>query len=209
MRGLDELMPHGDWKASLAVAENKAGRPLTPDERKEILVGAFSESLRQLGGYDYVAETTVLRPLSDRPLYCLRYATRHEKGLAVFRDCQIAALNAQASTRAAGKIRHEELNSGQGEFFQSLHEMGPDKTAALLEQERKKAAGMIMELARAPPGHVLYREVWPAVLMKHVVRLTDVNSMCGDMRKSGALLFPDWEPRRRVPQDHYRMHRKA
>src|SRR6266513_1050803 len=40
-----------------------------------------------------------LRPLKDRTLYCLFYATRHPKGIEVFRDCQIAALNTQAKTR--------------------------------------------------------------------------------------------------------------
>src|SRR6266849_1349796 len=75
--GLDELMPYGDWRGRLAEAERAEARPLTPVERKGILVGVFTESLARLGSYKYVAETTVLRPLKDRPLYCLCYASRH------------------------------------------------------------------------------------------------------------------------------------
>lgn len=63
---------------------------------RKILVEAFKESLRQIGAYDYVIETEVLRPLKDRTLYCLFYATRHDHGIAVFRDCQVKALIAQA-----------------------------------------------------------------------------------------------------------------
>jgi len=131
---LDELMPHGNWRARLALAKKSAGRPLTPDERKEILVGAFSENLAQLGGYQYVVPTEILRPLRDRTLYCLFYATRHESGIAAFRECQIKALNAQATTRAALKMQHDASGSGQAEFFESLHDMGPDKTATLLAE---------------------------------------------------------------------------
>jgi three-Cys-motif partner protein len=77
--GLDELIPHGNWRTKLDEAERTSGG-LTPDQRKTILVDAFAESLAQLGSYKYVAETTILRPLRDRTLYCLFYATRHPVG---------------------------------------------------------------------------------------------------------------------------------
>jgi three-Cys-motif partner protein len=92
--GLDELIPYGNWRKKLEEAERKGA---TPEDRKAILVDAFGESLAKIGAYDYVAETTVLRPLSDRPLYCLCYATRHPKGIEVFRDCQVQALEEQAA----------------------------------------------------------------------------------------------------------------
>ena len=50
------------------------------------------ENLAQIGGYQYVVPTEILRPLRDRTLYCLFYATRHESGIAAFRECQIKAL---------------------------------------------------------------------------------------------------------------------
>src|SRR5439155_27347316 len=130
---LNELMPYGDWKAKLDAAERAAGRALTSEERRAILVGAFTESLMRLGSYKYVAETTVLRPLTDRPLYCLCYASRHERGIEVFRDCQVKALTEQSTTRAATKVRHAAANSGQGELFESLHDMGPDALKAFFD----------------------------------------------------------------------------
>jgi hypothetical protein len=204
IKGLDELMPHGNWRQTMQDAE--AGGPLLPDQRKEILAGAFSESLKQLGGYRYVAETTVLRPLRDRPLYCLFYATRHEKGIAVFRDCQVAALNAQSKTRAAHKVKHEAISSGQSELFESMHDMRPDKTAALLDRERAAARAAILDLTPVAPG-TTYQQLWPVVLSRYVVRLTDVNAICGELRKEKAIMFPTWEERARVPKDHYTMHK--
>jgi three-Cys-motif partner protein len=201
INGLDELMPHDNWRQRLKEAEENAGcYGLTPDQRKEILVGAFSESLRELGGYDYVAETTVLRPLKDRPLYCLIYATRHERGIAAFRDCQVAALIEQSKTRAERKVKHAASSSGQNELFESMHAMGPNETVAFLARERKNAEATVKELSPANPDYITYQKLWPAVLVRHVVRLTDVNAICAGMRKRGELAFPDWETNKRVPQ---------
>ena len=89
----------------MAGQSDSGGANLTPEERKELLVGAFTESLAKLGNYRFVAETTVLRPRKDRPLYCLCYATRHQRGIEVFRDCQIKALQEQSVTRATLKVQ--------------------------------------------------------------------------------------------------------
>jgi three-Cys-motif partner protein len=206
IKGLDEFMPYGDWRQRLNDAEAKKERALTPDERKKILFEAFEESLRKLGGYEYVAETEVLRPLKDRTLYCLFYATRHERGIQVFRDCQVNALNTQSKTRAAGKLRYEAYSSGQNELFSSLHDMGPDDTEKLLTRERQAAEATIRELIPKSPDHITYGKLWPVVLSRHMVRLTDVNEICADLKKKNELVFLDWGPRKRVPEDHYRLH---
>jgi three-Cys-motif partner protein len=208
VKGLDELIPYGNWRQRLKAEEEDSGRNgLTPEKRKEILVEAFKESLRQIGGYDYVIETEVLRPLKDRTLYCLFYATRHDQGIAVFRDCQVKALIAQAEARAAGKMQHAARSTGQAELFASLHDMGPNETAEFLEAERKKASANILDVTPRDPSHFTYRNLWAAVLTRHVVRLTDVNAICADLRKRGELVFPGWESGKRVPKDDYITHR--
>jgi three-Cys-motif partner protein len=207
VNGLNELMPSADWKGRLEEAERRAGRQLTSEERKSILVGAFTESLARLGSYQYVAETTVLRPLRDRPLYCLCYASRHERGIEMFRDCQVRALTEQSKARAATKIRHAASSSGQGEFFESLHDMGPDGTVAFLEKERKQARETLLGLTPQQPGSILYEKLWPQVLARHVVRKPDVNTIAVHLRDEGKLLFPDWERAKRVPQGSYRTQR--
>ena len=40
-----------------------------------------------------------------------------------------------------------------------------------------------------------------------MVRLTDVNAICGTLRKEKAVTFPTWEDRARIPKDHYTMHK--
>jgi hypothetical protein len=207
--GVDELMPHGNWRARLAEAETAAGRALTPDERKDILIGAFTENLQQIGGYPYVLPTEILRPLTNRTLYCLFYATRHEIGLQAFRECQTKALDAQAETRAALKVQHKASGSGQSEMFTSLYDMGPNEAATLRADAKKAAEAAVLELTPKAPAHITYKNLWLAVLTKHAVRLSDVNAICANLRKKNELLFLDWEPRGRVPKDDYRMQRSG
>jgi three-Cys-motif partner protein len=200
--GLNELMPYGDWRARLAEAETNA-----PDERKHILIRAFRENLQQVGGYSYVVPTEILRPLRNRTLYCLFYATRHESGLQAFRDCQTKALDAQATTRAVLRVEHEASGSGQIELFESLHDMAPNETAALREEAKKAAGALVLDLTPRAPDCITYRQLWPAVMTEHAVRLTDVNAICAELRKMNKLVFLDWEPRGRVPKNHYRLQR--
>ena len=49
INGLDELIPYGDWRTKLKEAERVAQGRLGSNERKSILVGAFTESLGRLG----------------------------------------------------------------------------------------------------------------------------------------------------------------
>jgi three-Cys-motif partner protein len=208
VQGLDELMPLSNWRERLREAGARAGPTgLSGDERKDVLVGAFRESLRQIGVYPYVAEMTVLRPLRDRALYCLVYATRNEVGIQEFRDCQFAALKAQADMRAEGKISHRQSSSGQGEMFESMMELAADKTKAMLEAEKRQAESLLRELVPESPGHISYRRLWALVLSRHAVRRPDVNKICVAMMKRGELVFPDWEEGKRVPQDRYRVQR--
>jgi three-Cys-motif partner protein len=200
--GLDELIPFGGWRTKLEEAERSGG--VTPGERKVILVEAFACSLKRLGKYDYVAETTVLRPVRDRPLYCLFYATRHSKGIEVFRDCQINALREESKTRATTKVKHATSTSGQGEFFESLHDMAPDKLESFLRDQCIEAERGLLELAPKTPHFINYENLRAQVLARHVVRLPDVNKIAARLYHEKRLLFPDWEHGKRVPQRGYR-----
>jgi hypothetical protein len=140
VHGLNKLMPHSGWRKRLQDVEEQFGYSgMSSDERKEILVGAFGDDLKDIGGYEYVAEITILRPLTDSPLYCLVYGSCHETGNEVFRDCQMKALKTQADLRAQGKVKATAAKSGQGEMFESMLDMGADRTRAMLETAKKNA----------------------------------------------------------------------
>jgi three-Cys-motif partner protein len=201
--GLNALLPYGEWRSALETAG------LTSEERKIILAEAFAVNLAHFGKYKYVAETTVLRPVKDRPLYCLFYATRHEKGIELFRDCQTEALKEQSKTRATTKLKHKEAKSGQAEIFQSLHDMGPDDLTAFQETERQAAERTLLKLTPEVPDSIRYDKLWPQVLARHIVRHSNINQISARLHRDGKLVIPDWETGKRVPQPHYRIQRAS
>ena len=153
--------------------------------------------------------TQILRPRRNRTLYCLFYATRHAIGLQAFRDCQTKALDAQADTRAALKVQDEAAGSGQHEMFTSLHDMGPNEAAAERGAAKKAAEAAVLELTPEAPNHITYKQLWPVVMTRHAVRLTEVNKICTDLKKKNELVFLDWAPRGKAPKDEYRLQRPA
>jgi hypothetical protein len=114
-------------------------------------------------------------------------------------------MNAQAAARGAGKVKHQVAQSHQEELFDSMLDMAPDRTMQRLEEEKVKAAALIRELLPRSPDSTLYQKLWASVLAECIVRRPDVNAICGAMKRAGELTSPDWEPRRQVPQDHYRV----
>lgn len=127
--------------------------------------------------------------------------------MEVFRDSQIRALTEQSQTRATTKVKHAAASSGQGEIFESLHDMGPDQLTSFLRRERDGAEKTILELSPDQPSSILYEELWPQVLARHFVKLSDVNQIAAKLRAEGKLVVPNWETGKHVPHTGYKMQR--
>src|SRR5260370_41341409 len=97
------------------------------------------------------------------------YGTRHDTGLEVFRDSQVKALAAQASTRAATKVDSAERRPGQHELFESLHEKSGNEAQQFLDRERAKSRDPLLTLTPYYPSSIAYRHLWPKVLASHVI----------------------------------------
>lgn len=87
--------------------------------------------------------------------------------------------------------------------------MAPNELEALLAAAKAAAEKALLELTPAAPEFARYESVWPRVLAKHVVRLPDVNQIAARLRKEQKIVFPDWEPGKRVPQQNYRMQKPS
>ncbi len=195
--GLDELIPYGSWRQQLQAA--------SPEERQDILIAAFSETLRKIGDFRYVAEIPVFRPLKNRPLYSLFFGTRRPPGIKVFRDCQIATLRKQDAVRKATKQKQTENSTGQSELFGAAVDVRPNEIGEYLERETVAAEKLLIELVPVAPNWIKYGDLWPQVLSRHAVRWTGVNAIAARLRKSGIVVFENWETNKRVPDDKYRM----
>lgn len=201
-QSLRELMPFGDWREKLSV-------DLEPDERRAVLVEGFRDTLTAIGQYDYVAEIPVLRPLRDRTLYSLFYGTRHRKGIEVFRTCHLKTERHQAQVRTAAKRTHQEQATHQPSLFSAEVSFGPQEIEAYLEDQKRQAERTLLNLTPNAPAQMTYVGLWPRVLAAHAVTHADVNKIAAKLRRSGDLIFHDWQPGKLVPADTYRLSRKG
>lgn len=203
-RGLDELIPNSAWRDQLATPPPDDAEP---EYRKRVLVEAFSSELGRLGHYRFVAETTVLRPTRDRPLYCLIYGTRSPIGLKVFRESQIKALHQQDMIRGRTKLTKSAATTGQSELFGSLSEMAPNPTTVFLDAELEQAEQLMKVVTPSAPDSAPWGRIWPQVMERYVVSHAQLNQLAGELHRRGVLSCADWGHRKRVPDDGYRLQR--
>jgi three-Cys-motif partner protein len=203
VQGVDELITIPGWRPKLATAIPSPGKTLA-DVRKEILVEAFSDTMRAIGSYKFVAETPIFRPMKERTLYSLIYATRKSPGIVEFRKAQVEAMQTQETVRS--DMRNAKAFGKQTELFGQV-EMGKSETEIYLEAERVNASALLLELAPPILDRTNYADVWPRVLAKHAVTKTELNKMAAAHRKEKRLIFPDWQTGKKVPSEDGRIAR--
>jgi len=201
--GLEALEPVYE---QLFVGINWRERLENASDRKQVMIDCVREVLSAQGNYPYCVATDVLKTDSNRVLYALVYATRHPKGLEVFRDTQIKALRAQSRVRAGLQLDRRQSKTSQGEMF-SLHEMSADGTETFLTEQRKLAKQALLAELPGAPEWVRFGDVASKILERFVVRATDVRQMGGALRKAGLVEFDQWPAKKQVPDLNFRMRR--
>jgi len=203
--GLDSLMPGTNWRERMAELDARPAEQGT-NTRKSILVSAISDAIGRLGQYPHVLETPVLYPTKDRTFYSLIYATRSNKGIEVFRECQHDALRAQdivrdqlKSTKRAEAAKMEDLFGGEP--------TGNEFAARWMAQQETLARKALLKVIPVEPASIRYGEVWPVILARHGVRRRRLARIAAELRSTGELKFLDWAPRKQVPDDTFRVQR--
>lgn len=204
--GLDRLMPDTDWKSRLDAVTALGGESVAT-ARKDILVSSISEVVERLGRYQYVMETPVLFPMKDRTFYSLIYATRSDKGIEVFRDCQHAALLAQDAVRADLQTAKRDEQFGTADMFGNTL-TGREFAGRWIAEQERGAFAATLDAIPAAPGHIAYGKLWPKILSRYGVRKVRFGRMAAELKAAGTITFLDWGGRaKKVPDESYRVTR--
>lgn len=208
---LDRLIPGRDWRSRIRAVDQRRDEGqghVASDARKAALVDEFKQALSEVGRYRFVADVDVLRPTKDRTLYFLVYATRRPPGIEEFRECHVRSLQLQSEVRGRRKLEGLSERTKQFELLASTNDMGPDRSSVSLRAEEDRARTLMRELAPAAPATMLWGALWPVILSRCVIRLTDLKRLANDDRKAGFLEFPQWPTAgKRVPEDNYTLRR--
>jgi hypothetical protein len=86
-------------------------------ERDEEAVRLYCENVERAGGFNFVSSAIVLHPEINRTHFHLICATRHEEGMAVFKESEKSAMQAMELARAAARQRGRIRRNAIGELF--------------------------------------------------------------------------------------------
>jgi three-Cys-motif partner protein len=138
-------------------------RGLSGQDRDDAAAFAYANQIGRAGNFPYVCTTVVLNPQLNRTHFHLIYATRHHKGVQVFKDAERHASGVMALARADAQQRHRIDVSGQNELFRvQEHGAGDDQYLLSLRNRYLQRAHDLVEqkliLNRRRP--VRYEAAW-------------------------------------------------
>lgn len=172
---------------------------LARQDREDALVAEYSESVKRTGRFNYVSHAIVLHPEKDRTHFDLIYATRHEKGIEVFKDAEKKAMTEGEHARAEAQRRSRESKSGQGEFsFTDESSRGSAYYESLRSRYLARSRDSVRQRLSAK-RRVPYDDAWILALAQPLTWESDLKEWIDAWVKEGALNIEGMTARQRVP----------
>jgi three-Cys-motif partner protein len=172
---------------------------LTEGDLDDALVQAYAENVKKTGGFQYACSAIVLHPEIDRTHFHLIYATRHLKGVEVFKDVEKKAMPVMEEARADAQQRKRVKKSQTMELFES--EVLYDSTLYGRLRERYLMQGKkSVQQAIQQKGRVAYDEVWILALSLPLVWESDLKAWIADWVRRGELRIDGMKLKQRAPR---------
>ena len=168
-------------------------------ERDDVVVEEYCRSVRDVGRFKYVCTVIVLHPEHDRTHFHLIYATRHRRGVEVFKEAEKKAMGVQEAARADAAGRRRRDATGMDSLFESqaMH------SRAHYDQIRRhyvdRSRGLVQQILESK-RRVAYEEIWDAAVAQPMTWGSDLNAWLRQWQDEGRISPEGWKPRQRVPR---------
>ncbi len=169
-------------------------------DREDELFTTYANRVREVVKFEFACPAVVLHPSIERTYFHLIYATRHRKGVEVFKKVEKDAFFFQERVRAAAREAEQVRKTGQGSLFAEEAGEEPSLRAVKLRERYLAAALKRIDEVRAGRKQVAYDEVWDAALALPLVWDSDVKDWVADWQKKGRICIRGLQPKQRVPQ---------
>ena len=168
-------------------------------DREYAAVEAYSSSLGKKGSFPYVCKAMVLKSSRDETHYHLIYATRHTRGVEVFKSAERSAMIAMEGARAGARQKARQKRTGQLDLLAAsdLHDTSHFEFLrdTFLSRAEKAIREKIISAKKVP-----YDELWRLAMRFPVVWPKDLNGYLREQNKSGAIVFENMPDGARVPK---------
>jgi len=172
---------------------------------EDAAVFEYIRSLQREGHYPYVLPSIVLHPELDRTHFHLIYATRHIRGVEVFKGAEKAAMSEMGRVRAVAQSRRQEERTGQKSLFASAEAPQSRHYTDLRERYLRESRERVLDLLTRS-RRILYDEAWALALGSPLVWESDLKDWIKDWHKAGVLQLQGLQGRESVPkqgQSHF------
>jgi three-Cys-motif partner protein len=161
-------------------------RNLSGTELEFAVVRKYCDLIKREGGFSYVCALPVMKPDSDAFNFYLIYATRHPKGVEVFKSVEKRTEEQTHVVRADVQLRQRQEKTGNFELFAPPVLYRERKYQQLAEDNRVRAKKRVWELLAAS-GEVSYDDCWAEALQFPAVYQTDLREWLTDWEKAGKI----------------------
>jgi len=166
---------------------------------EDAAIAEYMDSIKNEGRFRFVLPAIVLNPEKDRTHFHLIYATRHPKGVEVFKEAEKHAMEEMEQLRAGARKRRREEQTSQPEL--PLYPDAAPESQHYRELRERYLAGAQQELLQQLERRkrISYDEAWSMVLKSPLVWESDLKSWIQDWRHEQRVLIDGLEGRERVP----------
>jgi three-Cys-motif partner protein len=162
-------------------------RGLSGNELEFAVVRKYCDLIRHEGDFAYVCALPVMKPDSDAFNFCLIYATRHAKGVEVFKRVEKRTEERTHVVRADVQKRQREERSGNFELFAPPVLYRERKYQQLATDNRGRAQRRVLDLLQTAAA-VSYDDCWAEALQHSAVYQADLRSWIDAWERDGTVL---------------------
>jgi three-Cys-motif partner protein len=185
----EEMFGSGDFQTKV--------QGLSYEDKEDSLIGEYMRNLRARGAFEHVAAAMILDPEISRTAFHLIYATRHRRGLEVFKAVEKRAMTVmvEAQQDAARRKRDD----AQGELFGGIDIFNPRHYEILRRRYLEKAKDLVWSIL-AKKQVLSYEVAWRAAVSFPLVWESDLKAWIAEWKKGGRIEIEGLVGKQHVPQ---------
>ncbi len=161
-------------------------RDLTGSELEFAVVRKYCELVKHEGDFNYVCALPVMKPDSDAFNFYLIYATRHAKGVQVFKDVERRTEELTHVIRADVQQRTRQERSGNFELFAPPVLYREENYQQLASENRIRAEARVLQLLQTK-GELPYRDCWAEALQYSAVYESNLRAWISQWERDGVV----------------------
>lgn len=176
-------------------------RQLRGEEQEEELVRSYANEVLKAGNFKYACTLPVMKPNQDTFHFHMIYATRHTRGVEVFKEMERAIVPFMHEKRAEAQERRRVAQSGQSFFFPAEAHYKESRFTRYQLRNLDFAKRELEQMLEAADT-VSYDDAWARVMQYPAVMESDFRGWLNEWKSAGSLVFLNLEPKQKLPIKH-------